>query len=263
MKPASVFVHAPHVPHETSSEHLLRRINFRLGVVVYTHIAGAFISFIMFVLTIVVTTRYYAAVSRVLTPDVVAGGARDAMATLGYVTNITGDVAFMSDGIRYVMTMAPAPAGAPVGGAGGRRLLEAALAAAAAAGAGATGAEVGAVPVVAAPAGGGAGGDELGFAQSAGLSSEEAVQASLTAFLRAATAKMQTLDVNAGADFLRYLMALQWKADVAPRVDNALASIAYGERLAGAALEALASADAQTKGLFMPPPVHNARRREF
>lgn len=69
--------------------------------------------------------------------------------------------------------------------------------------------------------------------------SPEEMRLGITQLLATAQAKLAEADVRAPSDFLRYLMAINWRADVMPLVEEGLAVLRYGEATAGAVLGAL------------------------
>ena len=69
--------------------------------------------------------------------------------------------------------------------------------------------------------------------------SPEEMRQGITTLLAAIQAKVSDMDVRAPTDFLRYLMAVNWRDDVFPSVKEALSLVRYGEATAGAVLGAL------------------------
>ena len=78
------------------------------------------------------------------------------------------------------------------------------------------------------------------------------VAAALVGVLGAIQNKTAQLDVTAVTDLLRYVMAVDWRAQIAPRVDRGLASVQYAEVLAGAVVSAMSGVNASAARVQPP-----------
>lgn len=202
-----------HAEPPSSAEAELRTIRRRLGVIMWVHSVSACLNF---ALMVTVTALVGAAISQYYAPvSRVFTPERAAEAAHGALV-IVGNARNITSDIAFFADAARALA---AGGA-----------------------------AVSSEAGAAAGRRAL---LQAGLSPD--VQAAAAALLGALAAKVESADMNAPSDFLRYVMALPWRQDIAPRIDRGIASVQYAELIAGAALGALASANGTARQMLHPP----------
>lgn len=176
---------------ETNVREIRKQVRFLIRV----HIAIATVSMILTLMLVVMAIRYYPSLSGPLSGDSIAGAVYNVYDVLGNVKNITGDVAFVSGGMRELMVPQTQP---------GRHLLQ------------------------------------------QGLPMNAELEAAATGLLKTMASKAEEMDASAFTDFLRYVMEMPWKADIAPRFDQTLESVQRAELIGGVMIRALATSAADT-----------------
>lgn len=193
-------------PSVASAEQTLEQIKAKVSRIVWFNAVASGVSLTLLIIMLSEMAYFGPKLRPVLTPRAVASALKDVLATVHNMRNVSDDVAFFSDGARYMAKRYRGNSSDPWGEAGGtgRALLS-------------------------------LGGGEAG----AGMSPE--VSAALVSLLGVLQTKAAALDLAAPGDMLRFLMGLDWRGEVAPRLDRGLASVQYAEVLAGAFMSAFAS----------------------